>query len=80
MSQAPAAAVMQVWIGHAVAGCGGGGDLAGAQVADGALAQRQHAAEADAHPAAGRHEHAGVLAGVEDRRGAVGLDGRAAAG
>ncbi len=37
----------------------GGGDLAGAQVADGALAQRQDAAEADAHPAAGRHQHAG---------------------
>ena len=38
-----------------------------AQVADGALAQRQHAAEADAHPAAGRHQHAGGLAGVEQR-------------
>ena len=63
---------------HAVAGLGGG-DLAGAQVAHGALAQRQDAAEADAHPAAGRHQHAGVLARVEEGGGAVGLDGRAGA-
>ena len=63
----------------AVAGRGGG-DLAVAQVAHGALAQRQHAAEADAHPAAGRHQDAGVLAGVEKRGGAVGLDGRAGLG
>ena len=79
MSQGPAAAETQVWIEDAVAGRGGG-DLAGAQVAHGALAQRQDAAEADAHPAPGRHQHAGLLAGVEDRGGAVGLDGRAGAG
>src|ERR1700712_5819170 len=44
---------------------GGGGDLAVAQVADGAFAQRQDAAVADAHPAPARHQHAGVLGGVE---------------
>src|SRR3712207_8140578 len=52
----------------------GRGDLAVAQVPDGALAQRQHAAEADAHPAAAGHEDAGVLGGVEDGGGPVGLD------
>src|SRR3954452_24156868 len=45
---------------HAVAG-GGGGERTVAEVADGALAQRQHAAEADPHPAARRHQHAGGL-------------------
>src|SRR3954449_10823389 len=54
-----------------------GGDLAVAQVADGALAQRQHAAVADAHPAAARHEQARVLGGVQDRGRAVGLQRRA---
>src|SRR5689334_21038611 len=39
-------------------GCGGRGDLAVAQIPDGALAQREDAAEADAHPAPGRHQHA----------------------
>ena len=51
MSQAPAAALTQVWIRTPSPGRGGG-DLAVAQVAHGALAQRQDAAEADAHPAA----------------------------
>src|SRR3712207_5250095 len=59
---------------------GGGGDLAGAQVADGALAQREHAAVADAHAAAAGHEDAGLLGGVEDRGGPVGLDARAEPG
>src|SRR3954453_6765178 len=59
---------------------GGGGDLAGAQVPDGALAQGQHAAVADPHAAAAGHEDAGLLGGVEDRRPAVGLDGRAGRG
>src|SRR3712207_3432872 len=54
----------------------GGGHLAGAQVADGALAQREHAAVADAHAAAAGHEDAGLLGGVEDRGGAVGLHRR----
>src|SRR5215212_12181255 len=54
-----------------------GGDLAVAQVADGALAQRQHAAVADAHAAAGRHEDAGLLGGVEDGGRPVGFDGGA---
>src|SRR3954465_11046199 len=54
-----------------------GGDLAVAQVAHGALAQRQHAAVADAHPAAARHEQARVLGGVQDRGRAVGLQRRA---
>src|SRR6202142_4594145 len=43
---------------HAVAGRRGG-EVAAAQVAPRALAQRDQAAEADPHPAAGRHEHAG---------------------
>src|SRR6476659_8647790 len=43
---------------------GGGGDLPVAQVAHGALAQRQHAAEADAHAAPARHQHARGLGGV----------------
>src|SRR5687768_6386478 len=51
-----------------------GGELAVAQVAHGALAQRQHAAEADAHPASARHEHAGLLGGVEDGLVAARLD------
>ena len=78
MSQAPAAAETQVWTSDAVAGRRGG-EVAVAQVAHGALAQRGDAAEADAHPAAGRHQHAGGLAGVEQRRRAVGLDVDAAA-
>ena len=82
MTQAPAAAEMQVWIGTPSPSVspGGGRDVTVAQVAHGALAQRQHAAEADAHPAAGRHQHAGRLGGVEDRGGAVGLDVGAGAG
>src|SRR5215218_3796349 len=56
---------------------GGDGQFAVAQVADGALPQRQHAAVADAHAAAARHEDAGVLGGVEDRGGPVGLHGGA---
>src|SRR5919112_2889635 len=60
---------------HAVPG-GGGGDLAVAQVAHGALAQRQHAAVADAHAAPARHEDAGLLGRVEDRGGPVGLERR----
>src|SRR5687768_8027811 len=53
---------------------GGGGDGAVAQVAYGTRAQRHDAAEADPHPAAGRHEHAGCLAGGQQRGGAVGVD------
>src|SRR4051794_414043 len=52
---------------------GGCGDLAVAQVAHRALAQRQHAAVADAHAATARHQDAGLLGGVEDRGGAVGV-------
>src|SRR3712207_4560288 len=63
----------------AVAGRGRG-DLAIAQIADGALSQREHAAVADAHAAAAGHEDAGLLGGVEDRGGPVGLDARAGAG
>src|SRR3954451_24990396 len=51
----------------------GGGDLAVAQVADRALAQRQHAAVADAHAAAARHEDPRLLGGVQDRGGPVGV-------
>src|SRR3954447_24017715 len=52
---------------------GGDGELAVAEIADRALAQRQHAAVADAHAAAARHEDARLLGGVQDRRGAVGV-------
>src|SRR5690349_18331919 len=45
----------------------GRGDGAGAQVTHAALLERQHAAEADAHPAAARHQDAGRLGRVEDR-------------
>src|SRR5712675_80720 len=48
----------------AVTGCGGG-DVAVAKVAHGSLAQRCHAAEADAHPASRRHQDSGGFAGVE---------------
>src|SRR3954447_3917895 len=48
---------------HAVTS-GRGGDLAVAEIAHRALAHRHHAAEADAHPATGRHQHAGALADV----------------
>src|ERR1700722_4617691 len=48
----------------AVTGCGGG-DVAVAEVANGPLAQRCHAAEADAHPASRRHQPPGGFAGVE---------------
>src|SRR4028119_658657 len=54
----------------------GRGDLAVAQVPDGALAQREDAAEADAHAAAAGHEDAGLLGGVEDGSGPVGLERR----
>src|SRR6478735_1384350 len=47
----------------------GRGDLAGAQVADGAGPERGDAAETDAHTAPGGHEHAGLLADVQQRRG-----------
>src|SRR3954451_21542485 len=40
----------------------GRGQVAAAQVAHGALLEREHAAVADAHPAARGHQHAGVLA------------------
>src|SRR3954454_21419872 len=39
----------------------GGGQRAGAQVADDAFAHREHAGVADAHPAPARHEDTGVL-------------------
>src|SRR5689334_11452422 len=52
-------------------GRGGGGDLAVAQIPDGALTQREDAAEADAHPASGGHQHAGLLSGVQDGGGAI---------
>ena len=52
----------------------GGGELAGAQVANDALAHRQHALVADAHPAAARHQDAGVLGLLQDRAAAVALD------
>src|SRR6478735_4725462 len=45
----------------------GGRDGAVAQVAHGALLQRDHAAHADAHPAAAGHQDAGLLGGVQDR-------------
>ncbi len=83
MSQAPAAALMQVWIrtppvsdSPAVTVV----SVAGAQVAHGSFAEREDAAVADAHPAAARHQDAGVLGGVEDRGGAVGLDDGAVLG
>ena len=52
----------------------GGGELAGAQVADDPFAHRQHALVADAHAAPARHEDAGVLGLLEDRAAAVALD------
>ena len=52
--------------------------VAGAQVAGGAGRQGQHAALADAHPAAERHLHAGVLAGLQ--QGGRAVDGDALAG
>src|SRR6478735_2021281 len=55
----------------------GGRDGAVAQVAHGALLQRDHAAHADAHPAAAGHQDAGLLGGVQDRGGTVGLEGGA---
>src|SRR6478609_1105811 len=58
----------------AVTGCGGG-DVAVAKVAYGSLAQRCHAAEADAHPASRRHQHSGSLARVQQRSVAWGFDG-----
>src|SRR3954471_16131476 len=58
----------------------GGGDVAGTQIAYGAFAQRQDAAEADAHAASRRHQHTGRLADIEKGRGAVRLDGRAGSG
>src|SRR5689334_13894637 len=44
-----------------------GGDRAVAQIADGALLQRHHTAEADAHPAAAGHQGAGGFGDVEQR-------------
>ena len=49
-------------------------DFAGAQVTDVAGPQRDEAAVADAHAAAAGHQDAGVLADIEQRRVAVGLD------
>jgi len=65
---------MQVWMRIPPFGLalGSGGDLAVAQVPDRAGAQREHATEADAHPAARGHQHPGLLGGVQDRRGSVG--------
>lgn len=51
----------------------GGGDVAVAQVADGALAHGDHAAEADAHAAAARHQDTGLFARVEDRGATLGV-------
>src|ERR1700724_2737146 len=60
----------------AVTGCGGG-DVAVAKVTHGPLAQRNHAAEADAHPASRRHQDSGGFAGVEQCLVARGVeDGR----
>src|SRR5882757_5574796 len=64
---------------HAVAGRRGG-EVAAAQVAHRSLAQRGDATEADSHPAARGHEHAGGLAGVEQRGHAVDLDDGAGSG
>ena len=47
---------------------------AGAQVADSALVDHDHAALADAHPATERHQHALVLAGLQ--QGGRAVDGR----
>src|SRR5580765_8765691 len=52
----------------------GGGERAGAEVADDTFAHREHAAVADAHAAPARHEDTGVLGLLEDRPGAVALD------
>src|SRR5215208_6778008 len=60
----------------AVTGCGGG-DVAVAKVAYGSVAQRSHAAEADAHPAPRRHQDSGFFAGIEQCLVARGVeDGR----
>ena len=60
----------------AVTRCGGG-DVAVAKVAHGSLAQRCHAAEADAHPASRRHQDSGRFAGIEQCLVARGVeDGR----
>ena len=56
------------------------GEVAVAQVAHRAPAQRDDTAEADAHATPGRHEDAGALAGVEDRGRAVGVQRRAGSG
>src|SRR5689334_12709553 len=50
------------------------GDFPVAQVAHTALTEREDAAEADAHPAPARHEHAFGLSGVEDRGGSIRLE------
>src|SRR5215218_1094775 len=55
---------------------GGRGDLSVAEVAHGALPQRQHAAVADTHAAPARHEDAGLLGGVQDRGRPVRLERR----
>ena len=52
----------------------GGGDRAVAQVADRARPEREHAAHADAHPAAAGHQDTGLLGDVEQRLAAVGLE------
>src|SRR3954452_4677973 len=48
--------------------------VAAAQVADRALDQTQGAGVADAHPATEGHPDAGLLTGLQDRGGAVGID------
>src|SRR4051794_27665015 len=57
----------------------GDGQLSRAQVAHDALAHRKHALVADAHPAAARHQDAGVLGLLQDRAAAVAVDGDAGA-
>ena len=77
MVQAPAAALMQVWMGTPSGPVSPGTATVIAPLRRSRTApslQRQHAADADAHPAAAGHQDAGGLGGVEDRGGAVGLD------
>ena len=75
MSQAPAAADTQVWTSTPSPGAA----VVSSPVRRSRTAPSRSgsdAAEADAHPAARRHQHAGALAGVEQRRRAVGVDRR----
>ena len=61
---------MQVWTGS----LGSVVLVAVAQVADRARDEGERAGVADAHPAAVGHADAGLLAGLEQRGGAVDLD------